>query len=103
MTTVEQTIQERNRSHGDYEVTARVAQIIKQTLRQNATAVLDTRTMESLDMIATKLARIVSGDPRDPDHWHDIAGYARLVEDALRPQAEPTRTEALAAAQAGAR
>ena len=34
-------------------------------------------------MIASKIARIVNGDPDYADNWHDIAGYARLVEKEL--------------------
>lgn len=34
---------------------------------------------ESIDLIATKLARICCGDPNHRDHWDDIAGYATLV------------------------
>jgi hypothetical protein len=37
------------------------------------------RQCESLDMIAMKMARIMSGDPSEPDHWQDIAGYALLA------------------------
>jgi hypothetical protein len=32
-----------------------------------------------LEMIAHKIARILSGDPNHRDHWEDIAGYAELV------------------------
>ncbi len=35
---------------------------------------------EGLDMIANKIARILNGDPNYADSWHDIAGYATLVE-----------------------
>jgi hypothetical protein len=35
---------------------------------------------EALDMILHKIARIVNGNPNETDHWHDIAGYATLVE-----------------------
>jgi hypothetical protein len=39
---------------------------------------------ESVDMICHKIARIVNGgQPQEIDHWHDIAGYAKLVEDIL--------------------
>jgi hypothetical protein len=32
---------------------------------------------EALDMIAHKIARILSGaDPHDSEHWRDLAGYA---------------------------
>jgi hypothetical protein len=32
-----------------------------------------------MEQIAMKLARIMSGNSFDIDHWHDIAGYASLV------------------------
>jgi hypothetical protein len=35
---------------------------------------------ESLDLICNKLARIVNGDPFYDDSWHDVGGYAKLVE-----------------------
>ena len=37
----------------------------------------------ALDMICNKMARIVNGDPNYIDNWHDIAGYATLVEQEL--------------------
>lgn len=33
--------------------------------------------------ILDKLARILEGDPDYTDNWHDIAGYATLIEDRL--------------------
>ena len=39
---------------------------------------------ESLDMIVHKIARILNGDPNHVDSWHDIAGYATLVELELK-------------------
>ena len=33
---------------------------------------------EALDMIASKIARILSGDATHVDHWVDIGGYAEL-------------------------
>ena len=73
---------EREVTHGNYTVTATVAQEIKDTIRgykdwQREDPVL----CESLDLIATKLARIVSGNPREADHWRDIIGYAELALD----------------------
>ena len=32
-----------------------------------------------MEQICMKLARIMSGNSFDIDHWHDIAGYASLV------------------------
>jgi hypothetical protein len=34
-------------------------------------------------MIQHKIARILNGDPTYTDNWHDIAGYATLVEQHL--------------------
>lgn len=39
---------------------------------------------EALDTIASKIARILNGDPTYLDNWHDIAGYATLVEKILK-------------------
>jgi len=34
-------------------------------------------------MICHKISRIVNGDPNYKDSWHDIIGYAKLIEDKL--------------------
>lgn len=38
---------------------------------------------QALTVIMDKVARILSGDPNYDDNWHDIQGYAKLVEDRL--------------------
>ena len=38
-------------------------------------------------MIAVKISRILTGDPSHADNWHDIAGYATLVERRLNNEA----------------
>jgi hypothetical protein len=40
--------------------------------------------LQALDMIATKISRIVNGNPNHADSWIDIAGYATLVADRLQ-------------------
>lgn len=35
----------------------------------------------SLSMMATKLSRILTGDPNYDDNWRDIAGYATIMVD----------------------
>lgn len=37
----------------------------------------------SIRYILDKIARILEGDPDYTDNWHDIAGYATLIEDRL--------------------
>jgi hypothetical protein len=39
---------------------------------------------EALEMIASKMSRIVNGNPDKVDNWDDIAGYAKLISDRLR-------------------
>lgn len=41
---------------------------------------------ESLDLIATKIARLCCGDPDNADSWLDIEGYAKLARDRLPVQ-----------------
>jgi hypothetical protein len=38
---------------------------------------------ESLEMMATKIGRILYGKPEHHDSWHDLGGYAKLVADRL--------------------
>ena len=75
-----QLLKEREQTHGDYAITAQTAQVLKQIIR-NAPAYDDMNASmrESLDMIAVKLARILSGDPFERDHWLDLVGYSTLV------------------------
>jgi hypothetical protein len=40
-------------------------------------------------LIIQKLSRAASGNPWHSDHWHDIQGYAKLVEDRLSPPQTP--------------
>jgi hypothetical protein len=70
-------LQEREKAHGDFERTAAVAQELKYVIRRYKSN-LSPQQREVMDQIASKMARILSGDPNEPDHWDDIAGYARL-------------------------
>lgn len=79
---VEETLKERGSVHGDFTMNAAVARELK-----NVVAKWDIRLTsvqrEGLDAIMCKVARILAGDPSFKDHWHDIQGYARLVEERL--------------------
>ena len=77
-------LNERETTHGDYRDTARIAQRLKDAVRREASFdVLDDTAKESLDLICTKVARILSGNWREADHWKDIAGYSNLVGERL--------------------
>lgn len=85
--TIHDTIAERHKVHGDYTETAQVAQGLKDILT-TATSYdyISNIQRESLCMIATKLARIVCGDPNHADHWEDIIGYATLAKVSIKPE-----------------
>ena len=43
---------------------------------------------EALDMIALKMSRIIQSNDNQVDSWHDKAGYATLVENRIKAEAE---------------
>lgn len=82
MSNIVETLDQRGQHYGDYGNMAYVAQKIKDVLRDGGAWLRVTPVhRESLDLMATKMARIVCGDPNLPDNWHDIQGYAKLAED----------------------
>ena len=74
-------IPNRDEQHGGIEAVGQLAQNMKGTLRAGANwHRLTPGEREALDMIAHKIARILSGgDPHDPQHWEDVAGYAHAA------------------------
>ena len=75
---------ERAKTHGDFYDVATMAQELKDAFRRGRTwPLLDDMEREALQMIASKIARILSGNPHEPDHYRDIAGYATLIERAI--------------------
>lgn len=76
------TLDERARTHGDYNGHAAVTQMLKQIMRAAPKwGELKYHEQETLEMVAHKISRILTGDPHFHDHWHDIAGYATLSAD----------------------
>lgn len=85
MNNIEQTLVEREGSHGDYRDHARTTQGIKNAMLSSTKwQSLSDPQKESLDMIAHKVGRILNGDPNFIDSWRDIAGYATLVVNILQ-------------------
>jgi hypothetical protein len=82
-------LNEREKTHGSYASTAAMAQQLKDCFKQGQNwLTMDDTQRESLDLIATKIARILSGNSNDIDHWVDVAGYANLVVRQLTPPAD---------------
>jgi hypothetical protein len=87
MSDVVQTLKERGNRYGDFSEHARICQAIKQQMMaQRSWELLPATHKQALEVIADKIARILSGDPNYADNWHDIQGYARLVEERLPGQ-----------------
>lgn len=79
----DQILNAREVTHGDWNTTASVSQLIKDAIASAGSERLSPQQAEALDLIATKIARIVSGNPDAAEHWDDIAGYAKLVSSHL--------------------
>lgn len=82
--TVDNTLAERGKRYGSFEDHARIAMDVKGVLRSTkGWQRLQPDQAQALEVIADKIARILNGDPDYVDNWHDIQGYAKLVEDRL--------------------
>ena len=75
-------LQERETTHGPFAKTSRIAQDLKAIYRHYGYDKLPSAQREALDQIASKVARILAGNAGEPDHWNDVAGYAKLGSEA---------------------
>lgn len=81
---VQATLGLRQSSHGDFMHNGRIMQQLKNDARATTGwAKLQPHQAEALDMILHKIGRILCGNPDFADHWHDIAGYATLIENII--------------------
>jgi hypothetical protein len=85
-------LNEREKTHGSFTDVARVAQRLKDEIWSSSIPDIH---QEALDLICTKMARIVSGDHNEPDHWLDIIGYSQLVLNHIKkvPPGNPVNKE----------
>ena len=86
-TNVDAILNERGNTYGSFEDVANVAQEFKNIAYDSLKARQKTiyaDQAEALDMIFSKIARIINGNPDQIDSWVDIAGYAQLVADRLQ-------------------
>jgi len=78
------TLIERGKTHGDFRTNGSIMQRLKTDMRaEPGWDNLTEEQKEALEMIQHKIGRILSGNPNEPDHWKDIAGYATLVQQIL--------------------
>lgn len=81
---IDQVLSERGKIHGSYPEQARISQETKDIwCTSPGWKRLSQTQKETLDMIAIKVSRVLAGDPNHDDHWIDIEGYAKLVQNGL--------------------
>jgi len=86
---VNKILEERAKTHGSFYQNSRVSQEFKRILYENSRGgEFSPEMREALDMIFHKLSRIIVGNPYEPDHWDDIAGYATLVAKSIQQEKE---------------
>lgn len=84
MTDVNAILQQRGARYGDFRDHALVAQSIKRAYSASPNyRDLPDMHRQALEVIADKIARILTGDYNYDDNWIDIQGYARLVQERL--------------------
>ena len=77
-------LNERAKTHGSYITVSYISQEFKNiALGSPNWFKLPPAQKESIDLIFTKLSRILSGNWAHADHWEDIEGYARLAQQSL--------------------
>lgn len=80
---IEQTLAQRQSQYGCFEDVAFVTQGMIELMRKCNYDKMPASHQMALSMIASKMARIVNGDFNHKDSWHDIGGYAKLVENEI--------------------
>jgi hypothetical protein len=81
---VDDTLDQREKTYGSFKDHSALSQSLKSRMKcHQGWTKLQTDQEEALEMIQHKVARIINGDPNYTDSWHDIQGYAKLVEDRL--------------------
>lgn len=92
---INETLIERGSRYGAFDGHADITQSIKEVMSGRPSTNwhhLPDAHKEALEMIAHKIGRILNGDPNYADNWHDIAGYATLVEQLINAHEANTAT-----------
>lgn len=93
--TIESTLAERGDRYGSFEHHACIAQDLQDVMRSQAGwASMKPDQKQALTVIADKVARMLNGDPAYRDNWHDIVGYAKLVDDRMARDEQAANTPA---------
>ena len=79
---VKDVLEQRGNTYGEFKDVARTTELLSNLMPDKYSERTHSMDM-ALYMIASKIARIVNGDPEHIDSWVDIAGYAQLVVNEL--------------------
>lgn len=83
---IKETLNERNKKYGSFEDVAMMTQDFIEVMKKHGFDGMPKPHKEAMHMICSKMARLVNGDCNHIDSWHDIAGYATLVEEILKTE-----------------
>jgi hypothetical protein len=80
---IENTLKERGARYGSFEEHATIAQAIQDAFRiyPEKWERLPPVIKQGFTTLADKMARTLNGDEYYDDNYHDIGGYAKLMED----------------------
>ncbi|MFA9263091.1 MAG: DUF6378 domain-containing protein [Undibacterium sp.] len=79
------TLKERGARYGNFATQSEIVQGLKSAMYSSKNwPSLENDMKEALEMVVSKIGRILNGDPRYKDSWTDIAGYASLIEKTLK-------------------
>jgi hypothetical protein len=85
MDQINKILSDRPSIHGEFAENSRATwEMLRAMQHERNWPTLSDQQRHALYMIAHKMARISCGDPNEPDHWDDIAGYAKCVANRLR-------------------
>ncbi|HEY8780124.1 MAG TPA: DUF6378 domain-containing protein [Mucilaginibacter sp.] len=81
MANIDETLNARLKTYGEFKDHAYIAQALKDVMHNAPKwGELSADKKEALEMVQHKIARILNGDPEYQDNWHDVIGYSRLIE-----------------------
>lgn len=84
MPDIKDTLAQRGARYGEFTDHANLVQTLHMAVNsREGFSRLNPVQRHALYIILDKIARIINGDPNYDDNWHDIAGYAKLVEDRI--------------------
>jgi hypothetical protein len=89
---VNKILVEREKNYGNFCINSIVAQSLKDELRSTKNwTFLSYDKKEALDMVMSKISRLLTGDPEHLDSWNDMIGYLTLVTENLKNDKDSLR------------